>query len=869
MTVAAANVETAYALTASNLGPFSTVWPYEAQSDVVVWLDTGSGPVALASGSAYSQTDSGAGCLVGGGTVTLSSSLLTSGVWTAGAVLYLTRGVAGGQPSAFGETGSFSPAANESAIDHLARQIQELKAAVGRSLRLRPGESGGALPSAAQRAGQLLGFDSSGAPTTMASLNTASVPVGAYAISVVAQATQQAMLATLGVSRVVGLEYFANQIGATLGGANDQAIWTAAQAAMAAASGLGGLFVKVPPGVYSLNNITLYNRGGFFCDPGTVLLNQIVANPATPTPFVSLSNAYDTGYVFCGFLLFGGWTYGRAPYAAFPETDPWLFQYPGSIPDAAHPDASAQFGQTAIKLLGADSGVSDATYIANSAVGSQVPRGLIANLGIYNFGGDGLWYGGAGATMIHNVAGENLGGRGLVLSGYDMTVTQIDFGALGLEGLVLHPNGSSSRLSPVKFWYAGQRSITGHMAGWWLNQCTGTQVYGQSQDQAGELVKMDGCYGCTVDVRAGWEDGVSNLMYDATALALNGAATANQVRMSAVRTNAANALRLIRTSRISGNGPVNNQITITHTGFPNDFGVVNPFWLVDPNSDLDNNIVTIGRSQRNFQEWTPDSTGRCFFGPKMGGAAVGYSVGGPLATYPGQISVISQGAQGGTISHYTNSAAAAAQTLTSTQNYADGEVIATVGGKVYHARATLNGLTSVDGDVHLGATEALTLANFCNAVTCNGGTRGTDYAWQTTPHPSVTATNNGAHIITLTALLGGTAGNAITTTTGAAHATMGGATLAGGTAGAQTYAIAFSWNSTGASVGPAAIVALPIASANQAAVSLSTTQTAGSTYTSNEQTMLANIKTDLGKLQTLANQIRADLVAFGIEKGSA
>lgn len=48
------------------------------------------------------------------------------------------------------------------------------------------------------------------------------------------------------------------------------------------------------------------------------------------------------------------------------------------------------------------------------------------------------------------------------------------------------------------------------------------------------------------------------------------------------------------------------------------------------------------------------------------------------------------------------------------------------------------------------------------------------------------------------------------------------------------------------------------AHADQAAV----TQTAGGTYTATEQAML-------GALKTLVNQLRADLVAVGLIKGSA
>ena len=873
MTVAAANVETAIALSAAHLGPFSTVWPYEAQTDVVVSIDTGAGLVLLAVGSAYSQADAGAGSAVAGGTVTLSSSLLTAGAWPVGSVLYLSRSVAGGQPSAFGEAGSFSPAANEAAIDHVARQIQELKAAVGRSLQLRFGETAGLLPTAAERAGLFLGFDSNGKP--FLGPGTPFSGVGSFAAGVINASTQQAMLAALGGSQIFGMEYFAQQAGVTLGSANDQAAWTAALTAMQAYSGKGGLYVRVPPGEYWLNQILLPNRGGFFCDPGTVLLHQIVAVPGAPVPFVSLTGPTVTGWLLSGFTLEGGWTYGRSPYAGAPETDPWLFQYPGTIADPSHPDDGSQFGQTAIYIKCNDTGVNDAAYYANSAVNSQEPRGLICNIGVFNFGGDAFFFEGAGANRYCGLYAQNVGGRGLCCNQYDINITDCDFGATGLEGVVLGPNGSSMRLTAAKTWFGGMRVISGHQMGARLDRSNAAQLVGfEAQDCTGQLLVMNATTGCVIDASLQWANGASPLLYDNAVLELNGACVNNRVSIAAQRANAANCLRLVRTSRPLSIGPADNQLFITHYGFPGDLGAFNPFWYEDPNGDLDNNIVVANGQFRQPRGYQPDSTGRMLFGPTFAGGKMGLSVGGPTATYPGLVQLISQGAVGGQLQHYVDTSAKAAQTLTSTQNYADGEVIATVGGKVYHARATLNGTTSVDGDVHLGATEAATLANFCNAVTCAAGTRGTDYAWQTTPHPSVTATNNGAHIITLTALYGGTGGNAITTTTGAAHAVMGGATLAGGAAdGSAGWKTCLSWiasdSNSSLGFGAASPVSLPIASANQTAVTITTTQVAGGTYTANEQAMLGALKSDVTALKTLANQIRADLVLLGLEKGSA
>jgi hypothetical protein len=124
---------------------------------------------------------------------------------------------------------------------------------------------------------------------------------------------------------------------------------------------------------------------------------------------------------------------------------------------------------------------------------------------------------------------------------------------------------------------------------------------------------------------------------------------------------------------------------------------------------------------------------------------------------------------------------AATGALTSTANYADGETItiglADGGTKTYTLQASL---TNVDGNVKVGATEAATIANLHHAINGSGGIAGTDYAMATVAHPDVTATDDSAHVLTLTAAVPGADGNNITATTTAAHATFAHATLTGG-----------------------------------------------------------------------------------------
>jgi hypothetical protein len=123
MAIAPATTETGYALAGTGVGPFGTIWPYEQASDVKVYLTQGGVTTLLASGSDY--TLAGATPLAGGGQVTLNAALPGAG-WASGASLDIKRRTEVDQPSTFGEALGFSPAAAEAAMDHLARQVQDL-----------------------------------------------------------------------------------------------------------------------------------------------------------------------------------------------------------------------------------------------------------------------------------------------------------------------------------------------------------------------------------------------------------------------------------------------------------------------------------------------------------------------------------------------------------------------------------------------------------------------------------------------------------------------------------------------------------------------------------------------------------------------
>lgn len=122
----------------------------------------------------------------------------------------------------------------------------------------------------------------------------------------------------------------------------------------------------------------------------------------------------------------------------------------------------------------------------------------------------------------------------------------------------------------------------------------------------------------------------------------------------------------------------------------------------------------------------------------------------------------------------------ASQTFTLVTQPTAGDTV-TIGANVYTWQAN-GSLTNVAGNVEIGANLAASQTNIRNAVN-HTGTPGTGYAAATSAHPTVTLGAFAANVATVTAILGGTAGNAIATTETftAVGNVFGGATLAGGT----------------------------------------------------------------------------------------
>jgi len=113
-------------------------------------------------------------------------------------------------------------------------------------------------------------------------------------------------------------------------------------------------------------------------------------------------------------------------------------------------------------------------------------------------------------------------------------------------------------------------------------------------------------------------------------------------------------------------------------------------------------------------------------------------------------------------------------TYTSTGVFSDGEQV-TIGSQTYTFKSPF---VNAAGNIDASGTTAQTHENLRRAI--NGdGVAGTNYGTGTPVNTDVTATDTATSNV-LTAILGGTVGNLVATTTTAANASFGAATLAGG-----------------------------------------------------------------------------------------
>lgn len=133
---------------------------------------------------------------------------------------------------------------------------------------------------------------------------------------------------------------------------------------------------------------------------------------------------------------------------------------------------------------------------------------------------------------------------------------------------------------------------------------------------------------------------------------------------------------------------------------------------------------------------------------------------------------------------YTGTAPAfAVGTLTSDTTIPTADDTVTVGGKTYTYKASV---TTVDGEVKLGASAAAALQNLYYAINLGTGS-GSLYGSSTAANTHVKAISVDATTLVVSALTPGAVGNLIGSTEASTHLSWGGATLASGTGNINAF----------------------------------------------------------------------------------
>jgi hypothetical protein len=651
----------------------------------------------------------------------------------------------------------------------------------------------------------------------------------------------------LGVAVVKPLSSFG-----AIGGADDAATFTSANAAIVAAASTGGLAVSMPINVMEKTSVglTLANNGGYFCQaPLQCGVQEVRANgDATVNWFINLNTAYDTNPVLRGLYIFGN---------------------AGNVSNAGNAPAAWLDHQGGVNLTNAFNGISDATYVANSWIGSQEPRANVADLVIGGWGGTCMQIIGAGANRYRNISMQGCGTDGVYSNAYDSKFEDIDIGATGKNGFECVSNCSSMQVINMKTWYVGMRNIADAGHGLVFTGARSNTVYGYfGQDSTQDMVVLDNAGENHIYGQCQWQGTISPIDTSVACIALRGA-DHNTVDMTAsigkyaLQTYPTVNLLLRDAISVSspGNYSTNNVIKIDESNWVGETGALNPYWISGP---LDTtNSVMINSFVREPSDWAADpSTYQMFFGLNGYGSGTGMTVNSSSAQYPNNLSLLVQQGGIGSLQGLNDTGLLAVGTLTASGNPANNDTI-TVGTVTYTFKTTLTGAAN---EIKIGATTAATMISTQQSVNAvrpafwngsisgtaltvatmqrgivrindivqgasagtvitgftsgyNGGAGvyvvnnsqtlasgnyssaaglpGTTYGYGTAPNLNAVADSSTGTTVHFTAVPIHAAGNSIATTKSSSVLSWGATTLTGGTNGTQTYNNGLSWNKLG------------------------------------------------------------------------
>jgi hypothetical protein len=410
-----------------------------------------------------------------------------------------------------------------------------------------------------------------------------------------------------GVRNFVTLQQIAQKNGLTIGKANDQDVFNAAQAAQDAAKLTGGLIVVLPLGTENVGSVAFGNNSGYACPVvmGCMLQQVRTSTDATNNAFISLDDPYATGWVLSGIYVNGGWSYGRAPYQGAPETDPWIGHQQG------------------IAMINAFSGIRDDIFTANSSIGSQIPRGVIDHVVVANFGGMCFDIEGAGGTTGTVMQAQYCGTYDAYINTYDSHFFDLDFGSAGLSCLKSGTNGSVNEYHG-KSWYCGTRQpyAAGDTHGIW-NQGGGNRFYMTVQDTAGDGIREEYGQNNLFNVSVSWQGAISTMDANTTAFTSFGSAY-DQVTMTTWVNNFfsphSNVTYILNDVSHGGVYATRDAFSIVENGYPSDTGIWNASWIHGTWGN--SNAIALNNFLRTPRQWVPQANGQISFADAVNGCGL-------------------------------------------------------------------------------------------------------------------------------------------------------------------------------------------------------------------------------------------------------
>lgn len=492
MTVAT-SVNRAQFLGSGSAGPFTFNMRFFTNSEIsVVRIDAEGAEAVLVEGVGYTLTGAGA---LNGGAVTLSSALAVD------EVLMVVRTLDLVQATNIRNQGAFYPEIHETVFDRLVMMVQQVSEACARSFKAPLGQSGDTLSVVdyAQRAGKVLGWNSLGRMTAIASnFVTSSGLFSNPWADVRGYADINAAIAALGGTsiqlRVFGTHALSSNLTVPAnielkvmnGGLIDTTGFTLT---------VNGPFASpLTPVFTGTGTVTGLKKAhpewwGGKADGVTDSTLAVQASiDGSVTTELSSGTYMISGVAVRSYVEIKGQGIGASILKLKANSVNHVVRLAANTAQlsflhdfAINGNANNQY--IALDGINYENTYDNPTMYAASTVGEWDARHQLRNLYVRFCSGHGVLVKGRGESQLSNVEVEGCNKNGFYFDAYDMWGYNLSAGESGLEGFYLGAGASNYKLAGCKSWMSG-RLDTSKGDGFWLGTSRSTLTGCEAQDNA-------------------------------------------------------------------------------------------------------------------------------------------------------------------------------------------------------------------------------------------------------------------------------------------------------------------------------------------------------------------------------------------------